>query len=217
MHLDGSCHCGAVRFSLESAHPYPYNLCYCSICRKTGGAGGYAINLGGRCGHAQGGRRSPCAHLSGHDRRGCRAPAKPGEAAFLRRVRRSPVGVGPALARAGPSARLGHRHAPAGAAGAHASHARLESRLGAGACRRTGQALRSIPGRVHRPVACAAGAGVLTPDRVRSEQVQHFIHAVQCVADRFQGGLACRHFGLAQVFDRHLGEADHAVVVELLD
>ncbi|WP_227816012.1 GFA family protein [Nitrogeniibacter aestuarii] len=47
MHLDGSCHCGAVRFSLESAHPYPYNLCYCSICRKTGGAGGYAINLGG--------------------------------------------------------------------------------------------------------------------------------------------------------------------------
>jgi hypothetical protein len=47
MHLEGSCHCGAVRFSLESAHPYPFNLCYCSICRKTTGAGGYAINLGG--------------------------------------------------------------------------------------------------------------------------------------------------------------------------
>ncbi len=47
MHLEGSCHCGAVQFSLESAHPYPFNLCYCSICRKTAGGGGYAINLGG--------------------------------------------------------------------------------------------------------------------------------------------------------------------------
>ncbi|MEQ5834852.1 GFA family protein [Marinobacter sp. NFXS9] len=46
MKLDGSCHCGAVRFAVESAHPYPFNLCYCTICRKTGGGGGYAINLG---------------------------------------------------------------------------------------------------------------------------------------------------------------------------
>ena len=47
MRLQGSCHCGAVRFSLESATPYPYQRCYCSICRKTQGGGGYAINLGG--------------------------------------------------------------------------------------------------------------------------------------------------------------------------
>ena len=47
MRLEGSCHCGAVRFTLRSAHPYPFNLCYCSICRKTAGGGGYAINLGG--------------------------------------------------------------------------------------------------------------------------------------------------------------------------
>ena len=47
MRLDGSCHCGAVQFSLESAHPHPFALCYCSVCRKTAGAGGYAINLGG--------------------------------------------------------------------------------------------------------------------------------------------------------------------------
>ncbi|UUX48221.1 GFA family protein [Nisaea acidiphila] len=47
MKLEGSCHCGAVRFSLESRHPYPFNLCYCSICRKTAGSGGYAINLSG--------------------------------------------------------------------------------------------------------------------------------------------------------------------------
>ena len=47
MRLEGSCHCGRVRFRLRSEHPYPFNLCYCSICRKTAGGGGYAINLGG--------------------------------------------------------------------------------------------------------------------------------------------------------------------------
>lgn len=46
MLLEGSCCCGAVRFRVESPSPYPFNLCYCSICRKTGGGGGYAINLG---------------------------------------------------------------------------------------------------------------------------------------------------------------------------
>ena len=48
MHLNGSCHCGAVRFSFDAYAPVPYLRCYCSICRKTAGGGGYAINLGGR-------------------------------------------------------------------------------------------------------------------------------------------------------------------------
>ena len=47
MLLEGSCHCGAVRFSVQSRTPYPYMRCYCSICRKTGGGGGYAINIMG--------------------------------------------------------------------------------------------------------------------------------------------------------------------------
>ena len=47
MLLNGSCHCRRVTFSIESAHPYPFNLCYCSICRKTEGSGGYGINLWG--------------------------------------------------------------------------------------------------------------------------------------------------------------------------
>ena len=47
MLLEGSCHCGAVRFSLNTHTPVPYMRCYCSICRKTAGGGGYAINLGG--------------------------------------------------------------------------------------------------------------------------------------------------------------------------
>jgi hypothetical protein len=47
MQLEGSCHCGAVRFSVTSHTPYPYMRCYCSICRKTAGGGGYAINIMG--------------------------------------------------------------------------------------------------------------------------------------------------------------------------
>lgn len=46
MQLEGSCHCGKVSFTVESPHPCPFNLCYCSICRKTAGDGGFAINLG---------------------------------------------------------------------------------------------------------------------------------------------------------------------------
>ncbi|MBB6562274.1 hypothetical protein HNP48_004984 [Acidovorax soli] len=47
MHLEGSCHCRAVRFSLEADSPVPFMHCHCFICRKTAGGGGYAINLGG--------------------------------------------------------------------------------------------------------------------------------------------------------------------------
>ena len=45
MRLEGSCHCGAVTFTVDSRTPYPYLRCYCSICRKTAGGGGYAINI----------------------------------------------------------------------------------------------------------------------------------------------------------------------------
>jgi hypothetical protein len=47
MLLEGSCHCGEVKFKLESKHPYPFNRCYCSICRKTAGSGGFAVNISG--------------------------------------------------------------------------------------------------------------------------------------------------------------------------
>jgi len=45
--LSGSCHCGAVRFSVFSRAAVPFMRCYCSICRKTAGGGGYAINIMG--------------------------------------------------------------------------------------------------------------------------------------------------------------------------
>lgn len=47
MLLEGSCHCEAIKFKVESSHPYPFNLCYCTICRKTSGGGGWTINLSG--------------------------------------------------------------------------------------------------------------------------------------------------------------------------
>lgn len=50
MHLEGSCRCGAVTFACEAYAPVPYMRCYCSICRKTDGGGGFAINLGADAG-----------------------------------------------------------------------------------------------------------------------------------------------------------------------
>ena len=44
--LAGSCRCGTISFSVQSHTPHPYMRCYCTICRKTAGGGGYAINLG---------------------------------------------------------------------------------------------------------------------------------------------------------------------------
>jgi hypothetical protein len=45
MILEGSCECGAVRFSVSSSAPYPYRVCYCRRCRKLGGAIGAAVNV----------------------------------------------------------------------------------------------------------------------------------------------------------------------------
>lgn len=71
MKLEGSCHCGAVRFSVESDTPYPYNRCYCGICRKTAGGGGYAINIMGRAGTlAVEGREHVAAYRSARNDRG---------------------------------------------------------------------------------------------------------------------------------------------------
>jgi len=46
MKFKGSCHCRAVRFSVDIPEAAPFLRCYCSICRKTAGSGGYSINLG---------------------------------------------------------------------------------------------------------------------------------------------------------------------------
>lgn len=38
MKLVGSCQCGKVTFTVDSETPVPFMFCFCSICRKTGGA-----------------------------------------------------------------------------------------------------------------------------------------------------------------------------------
>ncbi len=43
--LEGSCKCRAVTFAVESHTRYPFMRCYCSICRKCAGGGGYAVNI----------------------------------------------------------------------------------------------------------------------------------------------------------------------------
>ncbi|CAB4408897.1 unnamed protein product [Rhizophagus irregularis] len=48
MELQGSCHCEKVKFTVKSHTPVPFMRCYCSICRKIGGGGGYAINIMGQ-------------------------------------------------------------------------------------------------------------------------------------------------------------------------
>ncbi|MDZ7754703.1 MAG: GFA family protein [Gammaproteobacteria bacterium] len=86
MRIEGSCHCGRVRFSVDCPHPHPYLRCYCSICRKTAGGGGYAINLGADNGTLQ---VTGSEHVSEYHPlmtdpdSGERAPA-PGKRAFCR-------------------------------------------------------------------------------------------------------------------------------------
>jgi hypothetical protein len=43
--LEGSCRCRAISFSVDGHTPFSYQSCYCSICRKSVGDGGYAINI----------------------------------------------------------------------------------------------------------------------------------------------------------------------------
>jgi hypothetical protein len=87
--LEGSCKCGEVRFAVASHTPQPYQLCYCSICRKTAGGGGYAINLMGVADTLEVlGRESLCifrAELEAMDDNGiCRLETSSGQRHFCR-------------------------------------------------------------------------------------------------------------------------------------
>jgi hypothetical protein len=107
MQLEGSCHCGAVSFSVSAYAPVPFMRCYCSICRKTAGGGGYAINLGAKADTLRiSGRRAHQRVSPEYRRRG-----ELGGTALLRALRLGAVGVGPGLAGARPPLRQRHRHA----------------------------------------------------------------------------------------------------------
>lgn len=80
MILEGSCHCAAVRFTVVSHTPYPYLRCYCSVCRKTQGGGGCAINVMGEAATLKVMGRSALkiyrARLPGKGRRRRRSPGR---------------------------------------------------------------------------------------------------------------------------------------------
>src|SRR3990172_8718285 len=103
MELKGYCHGGSVKFSVQSPHPYPFNLCYCSICRKTAGGGGYAINLSGQEKH----HRLPRADARRSDRENHQEHSTP---EFLQETRQRAVALGPAVAGAGAPVCFGDRH-----------------------------------------------------------------------------------------------------------
>ena len=127
----GSCRCGAVRFSVASHTPYPYQLCYCSICRKTAGGGGFAINIMGDARTLAVDRAQAIAHLSRRDprrRRPLRGQHR--RAPFLQQMRERAVAVQSGMARARASLRLGNRHRPAGAAVTHSPDAQVQGELG---------------------------------------------------------------------------------------
>ena len=152
MQLEGSCHCGAVSFSLTSAHPYPYQRCYCSICRKTQGGGGYAINIGGDAASlkVRGRKHIAIYHARLKDEGDKRAHRSTAERHFCSRLRLGLVAVQPGMAGVDPPVRLGHRHPAAGAAGAHALDAGFKGTVGGsrGAARRS--TVRCVSRRVHR-------------------------------------------------------------------
>ena len=91
--------------------------------------GGFAINLGADAAtlKVEGEEHVRTYHARLHDEGDA---AEPGRAQVLRHVRLGALALGPALAGSRASARLGDRHAPAGAARAHPPHARQPRALG---------------------------------------------------------------------------------------
>lgn len=85
MKLKGSCHCGAVSFRVTSHTPQPFMHCYCSICRKTAGGSGSAVNIMGRADtlEVQGFEHVRVYHARlGHGERGVKHQISPGARHF---------------------------------------------------------------------------------------------------------------------------------------
>ena len=159
MHLEGSCRCGAVTFSCDSHAPVPYQLCYCTICCKTAGGGGYAINLSAVSSTLKvEGARSP-GRLSRRDHRRYRPLRNQhGRAQLLHALRGGAVALRSRVAGAAAPVRLGDRQRPAGGAGADPPHARRQAGLGATAGSARRQAVSAISRREHRGMASQARA-----------------------------------------------------------
>ncbi len=153
--LEGSCHCGAVRFTCESHTPQPYQRCYCTVCRKTAGGGGTAINIMAAAASMtveDPGRAIAVyrAEFVGEDGIAFTSPA---ERSFCSRCAsalwlwdpRWPDLIHPFASVIDTD--LAH------ACGADAHHARLQARLAGAADCGEHALLRNLPGRIHRGLA----------------------------------------------------------------
>ena len=157
MKLEGSCHCRRVRFRCEAHAPVPYMHCYCSICRKTAGGGGYAINLGARADTLEVEGREHLAVYQAGSRRQGNVRTSSGQRHFCKHC-------GSALWLYDPTwPEWVHPHAsaidtPLPQAPERVPHpARFQGLLGAGAARPARAALRAVP----RRSRCGSG----TPPR----------------------------------------------------
>ena len=146
MQLEGSCHCGAVSFSLTSAHPYPYQRCYCSICRKTQGGGGYAINLGAMPPASRYAVASTSRFIMRDSRtKAINAPTAARRAAFLFGLWLGLVAVQPEWPELIHPFASAIDTAAAGTAGTHALDARFESAVGGGQAHPGDQQFEPVP------------------------------------------------------------------------
>ena len=157
MLLEGSCHCGAIRFRVRSAHPCPFNLCYCNICRKTGGGGGLCDQSRGRVRIPRGGGGGAPERLPRRDAQRRARVHQPGRAQLLRLLRDLAVAVGSALAGPRSPAGFHDRYGTADSSGTHPSHAGRQAVLGEGGRTARRPALRRLSGGVPRRVARAPG------------------------------------------------------------
>lgn len=85
MLLKGSCHCGAVAFSVRSHTPYPYMRCYCSICSKTQGGGGFSINIMGEYNSLKVKGKTNLSIYRAHIKEGRKTMRSPGRRHFCKR------------------------------------------------------------------------------------------------------------------------------------
>ena len=164
--LKGSCHCRAVRFSVQSETPYPYLWCYCSICRKTDGRRRLRDQHDGPGGHAQGRGTAPPRRVP---RQALAAREDPlgRQALLLQALRERALGIGPSLEAVGLSVCFGNRHEAPGRERATTHLPRLETVLGRGAQGPARQALRAVSKRSDHRLAPQAAPRALSKITVR--------------------------------------------------
>ena len=159
MLLEGSCHSAPCGFGCARAiRTRSTSAIARSAARRQAAAGSRSISAASTIRSRSRGA-STCACTM----RRCARCARPNRTrvrprATSARVRQSSLALGSALAGAGASARFGHRHAPADAARAHPSDARIQGVVGRAGDRAERPAVRRVSRGKHRGLVRAPRA-----------------------------------------------------------